>query len=155
MFVNCHSIYWNWVGGLDDHRLYHHHVFTCNDYSFFFILAIFQWFSKISFFVWIQKIDSYLSAIVINAEVTHLNVNIDGIKISLSHVDLARGMGQLRDYWRRSPFIGARSIWKRTISLCRALCVYIYKLYIWSYRLPIKFWLNGAIWFNRTRFGRL
>jgi hypothetical protein len=88
--------------------------------------------------------DSFLSAIVINAEVTRLNVNIDGVEISLSHVDLARGMGQLargmgqlRDYWRRSPFIRALHMEADNKPLSRVVCVYIYSLYIWSYRLSI------------------
>jgi hypothetical protein len=64
------------------------------------------------------------------APTINVNIDVDGVEISLSHVDLARGMGQLRDYWRRSPFIRTRFIRKRTIGICRVLCVSIYTIYI-------------------------
>ena len=57
----------------------------------FYILSFFKKKSTNTFFfISIQKIDLYISVIIINVEVTHLNTNIDDAKIFIWYADVAR-----------------------------------------------------------------
>jgi hypothetical protein len=119
---------------------------VCRPYitNFFAFFVLFRKIFKTTFLlVWIQKIDPYLGSVIIDAEVTRLNANIDGAKISFPsmswHLRYVLG-GRHREHWRRPQFIysydWAATRWYGNFAMTLALffnfLFYYLLLYCWS-----------------------